>query len=56
MKIKILNYNFTSVLYDYGTWSVALKDEHALRVYENKVLRRIFKFKKEEVTGCKQIT
>jgi hypothetical protein len=33
------------------TWSVTLKEEHILRVFENRVLRRIFGPKKDEVTG-----
>jgi hypothetical protein len=28
--------------YDCETWSLALKEEHKLRVFENRVLRRIF--------------
>jgi hypothetical protein len=35
------------VLYGYRTWSVTLRDEHRLRVFENRVLRRIFEPKKE---------
>jgi hypothetical protein len=30
------------VLYECGTWSLALREEHRLRVFENRVLRRIF--------------
>jgi hypothetical protein len=30
------------VLYGYETWSLTLKEERRLRVYENRVLRRIF--------------
>jgi hypothetical protein len=30
------------VLYGYETWSLTLRDEHRLRVFENRVLRRIF--------------
>jgi hypothetical protein len=32
------------------TWSVTLTEEHRLRVFENRVLRRIFGSKREEVT------
>jgi hypothetical protein len=32
-------------------WSLTLRDEHRLRVFENKVLRRIFGPKRDEVTG-----
>jgi hypothetical protein len=30
------------VLYGCETWSVTLREEHRLRVFENRVLRRIF--------------
>jgi hypothetical protein len=30
------------VLYGCETWSLALREEHKLRVFENRVLRRIF--------------
>jgi hypothetical protein len=33
------------------TWSLTLKDEHRLRVFENRVLRGIFGPKRDEVTG-----
>jgi hypothetical protein len=39
------------VLYGYETWSPALRKEHRLRVFENRVLRRIFGLKRDEVTG-----
>jgi hypothetical protein len=39
------------VLYGYETWSLTLKEEHRLRVFENRVLRRIFGPKRDEVTG-----
>jgi hypothetical protein len=32
-------------------WSLILKEEHRLRVFENRVLRRIFGPKRDEVTG-----
>jgi hypothetical protein len=34
-----------------GTSPLTLEEEHKLRVFENKVLRRIFGPKKDEVTG-----
>jgi hypothetical protein len=40
------------VLYGCGTWSLTLREEHRLRVFENKVLRRIFGPKRDEVTGA----
>jgi hypothetical protein len=39
------------VLYGCETWSVTLSEEHRLRVFENRVLRRIFGPKRDEVTG-----
>jgi hypothetical protein len=33
---------FPVVLYGCETWSLTLKEEHRLRVFENRVLRRIF--------------
>jgi len=39
------------VLYGYETWSLTLREERRLRVFENRVLRRIFGPKKDEVTG-----
>jgi hypothetical protein len=39
------------VLYGCETWSVKLTEEHRLRVFENRVLRRIFGPKRDEVTG-----
>ena len=39
------------VLYGCETWSLTLKEKRRLRVFENRVLRRIFGFKRDEVTG-----
>jgi hypothetical protein len=38
-------------LYGRETWSVVLREEHRLRVFENRVLRRIFGPRRDEVTG-----
>jgi hypothetical protein len=48
---NIQDYNFPVVLYGCETWSLTLRQEHRLRVFENKVLRRIFGSKRDEVTG-----
>jgi hypothetical protein len=37
--------------YGCETWSLTLQKEHRLRVFENRVLRRIFEPKREEVVG-----
>jgi hypothetical protein len=36
------------VLYGCETWSLTLREEHRMRVFENRVLRRIFGPKREE--------
>jgi hypothetical protein len=33
------------------TWSLTLREEHRLRVFENRVLRRIFGPKRDDVMG-----
>ena len=40
-----------AVLYGYETWSLTLREECRLRVFENGVLRRIFEPKRDKVTG-----
>jgi hypothetical protein len=42
---------FSVVLCGCETWSLTLREEHRLRVFENRVLRRIFGSKRSEVTG-----
>jgi hypothetical protein len=37
------------VLYGCETWSLAVREEHRLRVFENRVLRRIFGPNRDEV-------
>jgi hypothetical protein len=39
------------VLYGCETWSLTLREEHRLRVFENRVVRRIFGPKRDEVAG-----
>ena len=38
------------VLYGCETWSLTLREERRLRVFENRVLRRVFEPKRDEVT------
>jgi hypothetical protein len=42
---------FPVIFYGCETWSLTLREERRLRVFENKVLRRIFGPKRDEVTG-----
>jgi len=39
------------VEYGFETWSLTLREERRLRVFDNRVLRRIFRPKRDEVTG-----
>jgi len=39
------------VLYGCETWSLTLREERKLRVFDNMVLRRIFVPRRDEVTG-----
>jgi hypothetical protein len=52
LKIKIYrNLILPVYLYGYETWSLTLREERTLRVFENRVLRRLFGSKRDEVTG-----
>jgi hypothetical protein len=52
LKIKIYRTtNLSVVLYGCETWSPTLREERSLRVFENRVLRRVFGRKRDEVTG-----
>jgi hypothetical protein len=52
LKIKIYRTIILPVvLYGCETWSLKFRVEHRLRVFENRVLRRIFVHKRDEVTG-----
>jgi hypothetical protein len=52
MKIKICRtISLSLVLYGCETWSLTLRKERRLRVFENRVLRRVFGPKRDEVTG-----
>ena len=51
LKIKIYrNIILPVILYGCETWSFRLREERRLKVFENRVLRRIFGPKKDEVT------
>jgi hypothetical protein len=42
--------NLPNVLYGYESWSLTMREEYRPRVFENRVLRRIFGTKRVEVT------
>ena len=51
LKIKIYRtIALPVVLYESATWSLILSEEPRLRVFENRVLRRIFGSKRDEIT------
>jgi len=50
IKIKLCR-NMPVVLYGCENWSLTFREEHRLRVFEKRVLRRIFWPKREEVRG-----
>ena len=52
LKIKIhRTISLPVVLYGCETWSLTMREERRMRVFENRVLRRIFAPKSDEVTG-----
>jgi hypothetical protein len=53
VNIKVYKRIILSVsLYAYETWSLTLREENRLRMYENRVLRKVFGTKRDKVTGC----
>ena len=51
LKIKIYRTIILPILHGCETWSLALREERKLRVFENMVLRRIFGPRRDEVMG-----
>jgi hypothetical protein len=44
------------VLYGCATWSLTLREEPSLRVFDTNVLRRIFGLRRDDVTGgCRKL-
>jgi hypothetical protein len=39
------------VFYGYETWSITLREEHGLKEFENRVLKRIFGPKRDGIMG-----
>ena len=53
-KLKVNTYKIIMlpvVLYGCETWSLALREERRLRVFESIVFRKIFGAKRDEITG-----
>jgi hypothetical protein len=53
-KVKVTIYRIIIlpvVLYGCETWSLTLSEAHRMRVFENRVLRRIFGSKADKITG-----
>jgi len=44
------------VSYGHETWPLTLREEHKLRVFENRVLRNIFGLKRDEAKGVEKTT
>ena len=51
LKIKIYRTVILPVVCGCETWSLTFREEHRLRVFENRMLRRIFRPKRDKVTG-----
>jgi hypothetical protein len=52
VKTKIYKNIICSVVFNgCTTWSLTLREEHGLKVFEKKVLRRIFGPKRDEIIG-----
>jgi hypothetical protein len=51
VKIRIYKTIILPVLYECETWSLTFREEHRLRMFENRVLRRIFGLKRDEMMG-----
>ena len=54
LKIKLYRTIILPVLYGYETWSLTFREERRLRVFENRILRRIFGPKRDGVTGVEK--
>jgi hypothetical protein len=52
LRIKIYkNHNLPVILYGCEIWSLTLREEHRLRVFGNRLLRRIFGPKRKQVNS-----
>jgi len=48
--LGIQKYNFALVLYGSEAWTLKIREERKLKVFENMVLRRIFGPRRDEIT------
>jgi PAS domain-containing protein len=48
---NVMLFSLPVVLYGWETWPLTLREEHGLRMFENRMLRRIFGPKRDEMTG-----
>jgi hypothetical protein len=55
LQVKIHKTIILPVLYVCETWSLTLREGHRLRVFENRVLRKIFGPKRYEVTELRKL-
>jgi hypothetical protein len=51
VNIRIKTVILPVVLLGCETWSLTLREEHRLRVFENRMLMRIFRAKRDEMVG-----
>ena len=52
LRIKIyITIILSFVLYGFETWLLTLREEHRLRVFENRIVRRVFGPKRDKMTG-----
>jgi hypothetical protein len=51
LKFKIHKNIILPIVYGCETWSLTLREERRLRVFENRALRRIFEPKRDKVRG-----
>jgi hypothetical protein len=52
VKVKIIkHYNLICCFVWGETWSLTTQEEHRLRMFENRVQKRVFGHKREKVTG-----
>jgi hypothetical protein len=51
MRAAIRVFDISAALYGCETWSLTLKDEHRLRIFWRRVLRKIFGPERSGVTG-----